>query len=186
MKFRCSVAVGYEACLQYSEPTEVSVVKTGSWRLFNTEVICALALLVTVAGIFYFSRDYPTMPGQFSGSPAFWPRAVALVLAVLAVIMFISGLVSPTKVTWPDRAGCVKLVAVVAVLYGSRWSLEWLGFVPSMTLLMLICMLVLTGKEQLSLKATLGMAGVALGVSYFLFFVLAYLARIPLPRGTWF
>lgn len=164
----------------------MNLVKTGERRLFNAEVICALALLITVAGIFYFSRDYPTMPGQFSGSPAFWPRTVALVLAALAVIMLIAGLVTPTKATWPDRASVAKLAVVVAVLYGSRWTLELLGFVPSTTLLMLICMLVLAGKEQFTFKGTVTMAGVSLGIGCFLFFVLAYLARIPLPRGTWF
>lgn len=154
--------------------------------LLNAEVICALALLIVAAGIFYFSRDYPTMPGQFSGSPAFWPRLVALVLAVLAVIMLIFGIVKPLKVTWPDRGNIAKLTIVVAAVYGSRWTLEWLGFIPSTTLLMFVCMLVLAGKEDCTFKSTVIMAGASLGISYFLYFVLAHLARIPLPRGTWF
>jgi hypothetical protein len=158
----------------------------GRWRgLLNAEIICALALLITVAGIFYFSRDYPVMPGQFSGSPAFWPRLVAAVLAVMAVIMLIAGIVKPLKVTWPNRGNLAKLVVVVTVAYASRWTLEWLGFVPSTALLMLVCMLVLAEKQNLTFKSVLGMACVSLGISYFLYFVLAHLASIPLPRGTW-
>lgn len=154
--------------------------------LLNTETICAMALLAGVASIFYFSRDYPSFPGQFSGNPAFWPRSVAVVLALMAVFIFIGGLDKPLQVTRPNLLTLLKLGVVVAVVYGSRWSLEWLGFTPSAALLMFICMLVLTEKEQLTGKATLGMAVTSLGISYFLYFVLIYLARTPLPRGTFF
>jgi len=154
--------------------------------LLNAEVVCALALFAVVAGVFYFSRDYPAYPGQFSGSPAFWPRLIALVLALTAVFIFVAGLFKPRTTAWADRASHMKLVVVVALFYGSRWSLEWLGFVPSASLLMFLCMLVLADKKNLTVKAALGMAGASLGVSYFLYFVLAHLARIPLPRGGLF
>lgn len=158
----------------------------GKRGLLNAETICALALLAGVASIFYFSRDYPSFPGQFSGNPAFWPRSVAVVLALMAVFIFIGGVVKPMQAARPSILSLVKLGVVVAVVFGSRWSLEWLGFIPSAALLMFICMLVLTEKEQLTGKAALGMAVASLGISYFLYFVLIYLARTPLPRGTFF
>lgn len=152
--------------------------------LWNAETVAALALLAGVAGIFYFSRDYPSFPGQFSGSPAFWPRLVASVLGVMAVFILVGGLVKPMHTTRPSAANLVKLIVVVAVLYASRWSLEWIGFMPSAALLMLTCMLVLTRKEDLTVRAVLTIAGASLGVSYVLYFVLFHVARIPLPRGT--
>lgn len=154
--------------------------------LWNAETVAALVLLAGVAGIFYVSRDYPSFPGQFSGSPAFWPRLVASVLAVMAVFILVGGLVKPMQTTRPSAANLVKLVVVVAVLFGSRWSLEWIGFTPSAALLMLTCMLVLARKEDLTARAALTMAGVSLGVSYVLYVVLFHVARVPLPRGTLF
>jgi hypothetical protein len=103
----------------------------------------------------------------------------------MAVIMLVAGIVKPLRVTWPNRGNLAKLAVAIAVVYGSRWTLEWFGFVPSTTLLMLVCMLVLAEKKTLTFKPVLGMACVSLGLSYFLYFVLAHLASIPLPRGTW-
>jgi hypothetical protein len=151
------------------------------WKNANT--LLAVAGLLASAMVFYASRDYPYAPLALGGAPGFYPRVLAVILAILSLVAFVEGLFRPLRVTLPVGANLIRLLALIGLLAVTPLALEWLGFRVMGVLVALGTMLLLSDPRGLNARTLVLFAVVAVIATFALFFIFESVARVPLPRG---
>lgn len=152
----------------------------------NPNTILAVVGFVTSAAVFYTTRDYPPAPLELGGAPGFYPRVLAVILAVLSAAVFVEGLIRPLRASFPRGGNLVRLLGVIALLATTPFALGWLGFRLMGVLVALGTMLLLSDWHRLNARTLFLYALVAVGVAFAIHFVLETVARVPLPRGRIF
>ena len=146
------------------------------------DAIFGLVLLALGAAVLFGVQGFPKIPGQPVG-PALFPGLIAVGLCVCGALLVVSGLRSQPRqawVTWDDWVRSPRHIAALAVLLGSIVFYivlaEWLGFLPTATLILLAMFFVLRVPPG---RAVL-IAVVAALVIHFAFYKML---RVPLPWG---
>lgn len=160
--------------------------KPPSRAWLNPNTALALAGFLVCAAVFYASRNYPPAPLELGGPPAFYPRVLAVVLALLCVAAFVEGLLRPPRASLPSGTNLLRLLGVVALLATTPIALGWLGFRLMGALVAFMTMLLLSDWPRLSVKTVLGYLFIAGLAALTVHFVLETIARVPLPRGRLF
>ena len=146
------------------------------------DAVFGLLLLALAAAILFTIRAYPNIPGQNVG-PALFPGLIATGLGLGGLILMVRGWRARATMPWivlqdwarsPRHAlGLALLVA--SVVFYMRAS-EWLGFLPTATLILASLFSVL----RVPLGRSLLIAVIASLVIHFAFYKLL---RVPLPWG---
>ena len=144
-------------------------------------------LLIFGAALFFYFvagniEEFP-LPGQLG--PAFWPKAILILLMVSCVVKAMETLFSRSQDPEPGTAGAPalnvsKLVAMIVLLIGVVFFLDQIGFLLA-NFLFLILFLRVSGVKKpipLLLISILG--------TIFLLYLFIKVVYLPLPRGTWF
>ena len=143
--------------------------------------LAAAAILLTLAGYIFLAAG--AMPFGTARVPqtAFFPKCLAVLLAVLSVILlvrpFIGGVKDTVAADEIAGRGWLRIGATLAVLIGFALVLEPLGFLASTFLLMF---LLLRAIEPQPWRNVIAIAVATSLVSYGLF---AWLLGVPLPAG---
>jgi len=154
------------------------------WLNVNT-LLAATGLLVAVL-VFYASRAYPYAPVALGGSPALYPRIIAVALAILCLGALVEGLIKTPQVTWPRGANLLRLLTLWGLLALVPLAFEWLGFRVMGFALALGAMVLLTDADSLNWRNLLVFVAVAAIASQLLHVIFEVVARVPLPRGRLF
>lgn len=154
----------------------------GSWPLR----LETAALLTVAALAWYFSYEFAGRDTLFRWGAEFWPRVVATLMAVLAVLQYWVRLGAPLnrpsvvkESHSDDRAGWVTVAVILVVPLIYAWLLPRMGFLL-LTPFFIIAMMFLFGtRRPVHIFGT--------SILIFLIFVLLFmrLLRVPLPLGYW-
>jgi putative tricarboxylic transport membrane protein len=140
----------------------------------------ASAILLLVAG--FVGLEASTMRFYTSLGPGggFFPLCLSILLAVLAVSVFVQASGEKARVPagfLPDRAACLKMLAVLAAVGAVTLLLEPLGFCLTM-LGFYAFLLTVLGRQSWMTTATVSLAG-----SFGVYFVFTHWLSTPLPIG---
>ncbi len=147
----------------------------------NDAVIGALLLALSVFIVVHVG-SFPNIPGQNIG-PAAFPRLIALLLALCALLLIVRGWNARGAMRWAAMAPWVRspahvlrFAAAIGVLLGyAAWS-ERLGFIVSGALVLVLMFLSL----RVRIAAALPLAAAITLVIHSVFYKLL---RVPLPWG---
>lgn len=153
------------------------------WR--SKELLVFFLLVVLVALVFYFSWGFPEVDYSMGGSPALYPRLLAIFLLAMAAITLATGLRRPTLLSVPEGRDLLGVFAGAAVLLGAAAIMDSIGFRATAILVALAIMTLLFDWRKAAAAAIAIMAVTAVTASFFLHFVFEYLAGRPLPAGYW-
>jgi len=157
---------------------------TARWKNANT-VLAALGLIVSVV-IFVVTRAYPYAPIAIGGSPGFYPRVLAVFLALLSISVFVEGWIRRVRVTFPTKTNLVRLLGLIGLLALTPLVFEWLGFRIMGIIVALGTMLLLSDWRNLDARRLAVLVVTAIGATLALYFIFESVARVPLPRGRVF
>lgn len=155
-------------------------------KLKNANTVLAAVGLIMSVLIFYATRNYPQAPLEFGGSPGFYPRVLAVFLGGLSVAVMIEGFVRPLRISLPTGTNLLRLLVAIGLLALAPVMLVWFGFRVMGILIALGTMTLLSDWQELTPKAFILFALIAIVSTFALFFVFENIARVPLPRGRLF
>jgi putative tricarboxylic transport membrane protein len=155
----------------------------------------AFMAFIMLASIYLWLEvdTFPTFPRRGPVDSDFWPKIVLGTLAVLAALYLAQTLylkpfwkVRAPKTTVPEEevdtaarwAGTVRLLGIAALTFAYFMGLQYLGFVPSTVVFLLLASLLLPLKRM----ATWLLFAPLFTAALKLFFTRAL--SLPLPRGT--
>ena len=141
-------------------------------------------LLIGIAGlVFYGTKDYGSGGLAMIGAD-FWPRVLATLLIVLAIVLFTQSMMksykdkaNPIDLHSPGMKRVVKMCLALAVF---SVILYYFGFIISILFLIPICMVIL-GERR---KKWLAMVTGSVIASVYIIFVL--ILQLRLPEGIFF
>ena len=154
------------------------------WKNANT-ALAAVGLIVSVT-IFVVTRSYPYAPIAIGGSPGFYPRMLAVFLALLSMAVFVEGWIRRVRVGFPTGANLARLLGLVGLLALTPLMFEWLGFRIMGIVVALGTMLLLSDWRSLDARKLAVLAVTAVAATLALYFIFESIARVPLPRGRVF
>jgi hypothetical protein len=143
------------------------------------EAFTALAILALAAGVFFGTRDLTIWEGVSPG-PRFMPVLVATVSAIVGLGLLASAVRMPQEAApeWPHGPALRRVLLSASAILGFVVLAPLLGFVPSVTLLVLFILLAALRRRLVpSLFATAVTVGLIQGV------FVSWL-HIPLPKGV--
>jgi putative tricarboxylic transport membrane protein len=110
----------------------------------------------------------------------FFPKVLASLLLVLAIALLIQSLRQPDGGESSEKIapeGWIRIGATLATLIGFAFVLEWLGFLLSTFLLMVLLLRAIEPQKWLRVFV------IALATSLIAYLIFSWLLNIPLPAG---
>ena len=157
--------------------------KTGALSIIG-DVKGPLLIFVISLYFYYIAGEMEEFPGQLG--PAFWPKAILLLLMVSCVVKAVEILLARRK---GDAAGreaplpavnVPKLVGLIGIVVGAVAVMNEIGFLFT-NLLFLFSFMYMGGVRK---KTTL-VLGSVLG-TVILLYLFVRVVYLPLPKGAWF
>lgn len=144
------------------------------------DYVTSLGALVISVYIYVESASFAVEGGGLAKNPAYYPRALALLLAVLAVALLINALIRREK---PGVSINKELLLNVGSVFGLIFlyvlAFQYLGFIVS-TLAFIACGVLLYGGN---IKSALLCAVPVTAAVYIVFHILM---KVPMPQGILF
>jgi hypothetical protein len=148
------------------------------------DIPAAILFLLLAAYIFMTADTFPVIGWKMGGSPAFYPRILAVLMVVLAVAMFWKSRSNPTVAVFPMRRKVVYMLSCLAAcLLMPLVLLPLLGFRISAFIFMFLVMIG-SRKRVSGASEVLRLAGASILVSGIIYGAFTYLARVRLPLGS--
>jgi putative tricarboxylic transport membrane protein len=116
-----------------------------------------------------------------------FPRAVAIAMIVLCLVLIIWHLVKPRLE--PDQArvqtSTIRRVALVAAMLAGCLAMPWLGFlIPGITTFFLLMFIAMYDEWSMKRKILYPLVAVVIVVGFYTLF--GNLLQVPLPVGSFF
>ena len=147
-------------------------------------------LLIFIAAVYFYvltgSMDENPMPGQVG--PAFWPRALLILLMASCVLKALESYLAFGKGVGADIGGveCIprdwsapKLIVMIILVLAVVPAMEILGFALA-NFLFLILFIRIAGMRKLPSLIVTSLLG-----TIFLLYLFGKIVYLPLPKGEW-
>jgi len=147
-------------------------------------------LLIFIAAVYFYvlagSMDENPMPGQLG--PAFWPRALLILLMASCVLKALESYLAFGKGVGADIGGveCTprdwnapKLIVMIILVLAVVPAMEVLGFALA-NFLFLILFIRIAGMRKLPSLIVTSLVG-----TIFLLYLFGKVVYLPLPKGDW-
>lgn len=162
---------------------ETNTQEPAGWRI-AVDVPVAIAVMLVVGYIVISTAAYPDLEWSRGGSPAFYPRILAVLLTIFAAAMVWKSRRSPTFATLPRGSHAALLLGTIGgSLLMPLVLMPVLGFRISAFLFMYPVMLAGRGGRP-TRRELLVTAAIAVLVTAIIYVAFVHLARVRLPRGT--
>lgn len=138
-------------------------------------------ILIALAGVFYFYADtFKTMPGQKDIGPAAFPKAIAILIVIAAVVLLITELRKKES----EKADLLNLKVVIGVVTAVVFValFKKIGFIVGAMISVFIMELMLLNEPFK--KAWPLVTGVAVIAPIVLYVIFGVLLKVPLPMGV--
>ncbi len=148
------------------------------------DAVSGAFFIVLAALIFFFTRGFSEMPGQDYGA-AFFPRVVAVFMALLGAVLVVRGLRARGGRPWvevqdwmrsPRHVGNFLIVLGLLVFY--ILASDFLGFVITALAMLFVLLVWLRGLETWASSLAIAVVGTIVTQQLFGQFL-----RVPLPWG---
>ena len=144
------------------------------------DYISAIGSLLLAIFVYASSASFADTGAGLDQDPAYYPRLLAVLLAVMSVILFVDIIRKKIKPEISvDKASLVNILKVFAILVAYLAAIHYTGFLVASVLFMPGCVLLFRGGPKLAF-----FAGVPLSVA--VYFAFAVLLKVPLPKGVLF
>ena len=145
-------------------------------------------LLIFIAAVYFYvlagSMDENPMPGQVG--PAFWPRAILILLmascvlkALESYLAFGKGIADIGMESAPPDISVTKLIAMIILVLAVVPGMEILGFALA-NFIFLILFIRIAGMRKLPSLIVTSLLG-----TIFLLYLFGKVVYLPLPKGDW-
>jgi putative tricarboxylic transport membrane protein len=145
-------------------------------------------LLIFIAAIYFYvlagSMDENPIPGQVG--PAFWPRAILILLmascvlkALESYLAFGKGIADIGMESAPPDISVSKLIAMIILILAVVPGMEILGFALA-NFIFLILFIRIAGMRKLPSLIVTSLVG-----TIFLLYLFGKVVYLPLPKGDW-
>ena len=136
-----------------------------------------IGLLLVVLGIAVLILSGGLAQAKVGLGPAGYPRAVAVIMLVLGLIMVISKLAQGLpKLDWkPDKQATIRVVGTVVISFIYLWLLSHIGFL-FLTPFYLFTLMWIFGYQNLKVAA---LASIGSAVVIYLLFTKAFMVFLP-------
>ena len=157
----------------------------------KAEMILAGSVLIAVILIFFGSRNFPELELRMGGSPAFYPRIIAVAFAATAALLLLKSILRPqggdetSSFSFPGKRRGGSLLLVMLLLLITPYIMTFLGFLPTSFIILTVLMLRLRDKP-VTVHWTLTTILLSAGVIAIVYVVFQSIAKVPLPRGLLF
>lgn len=152
----------------------------------KVETVAAVIFYLLCIFIYGTSLAFPDTEWRFGGSPAFYPRILALLLFIFATALLWEGRTKPVKFIVPDKSRILlQIISVVLLLAMPTLMLEYLGFRISATLFLFVIMLGLL-DWRLDKKRLAVLIASAVITMYVIYVAFGIFANVRLPEGVLF
>ena len=142
--------------------------------------IAVALLLAGLAGWLFLQANKLNFGTMRVPQTAFFPKVLASLLLVFTVLLLVQSLrerESSERSEKIEPEGWFRIGATLATLIGFAFVLEWLGFLLSTFLLMVLLLRAIEPQNWLRVLA------IALATSVSAYLIFAWLLNIPLPAG---
>jgi len=151
----------------------------------NSDIIAGIAFFA-FAGLLYIAAGF--MPTRQGGIPAlntgFYPRILAILLAVLSVLMVIEALrinnTNKVESWWNTKTAFLMFAVTLAMLVLYVFVMKLFGFATASFLFITAMMWMLTDKA--SRKPVL-ILGISVGITAIIYTIFKMILSIPFPQG---
>lgn len=147
----------------------------------KANVITSVILMILSIFVFYQASQFPTLGGEDVTGPDLFPKALAVLLIFLSVLLLCSTIANPFSdhvKLWGK--GSVKAFMTMGTIAIYLAMLKWLGFFIG-TLIFLSALIHLLGQKTYIRTFVL-----SLGITIIIFWVSRTLLFVPLPTGKLF
>ncbi|HHX50497.1 MAG TPA: tripartite tricarboxylate transporter TctB family protein [Clostridia bacterium] len=146
--------------------------------MYNTTLVSSLVFLFIAVAAWYAA-------GSFSELSSFFPRVVAVIMAIFCVLQIIQSLINRQKEAPFAGVEPKRLIAMFAGIIGYVVMMVYLGFIISSILYLIFFFWLLgRGKETSTSIPKIVLLGV--GVPVFFYVLFYYIFIVPLPMGLFF
>lgn len=145
----------------------------------HTDKVGSVIWLLLAVCVYAVSADFPAGPGETG--PAFYPRIVATLIAVFALVLLGRSVYREQPRAHEVTAASTKRVlGIVALIVGYVLALPWFGFLIA-TIAFLVAAMWYSGIDSY-----LRMGGVAIGLTLVLYYTFVVFLRVPLPESYFY
>lgn len=154
--------------------------------------ITSIILLIFSGVLYYYASTFPVREGRVRVLNAgFYPRLLAIVLAILALLLLISTIRKKPdgkesekgKEFWTSRKSLILFFITFVMLVVYSFLLNILGFAAATLLFVLILVYNLSDKEKFKIR---NIVLVSTGITTIIYLVFKVFINIPFPQGYLF
>ena len=152
----------------------------------KVEALVALGMLLVAGFVFYASRGFPELDLARGGSPAAYPRLLAGVFGVSAILLLLEsrGREKVGEFIFPDKRKLLDLFFIILFLAVTPYMLMILGFPLTAFLLLIIFMFKFSDPDRRwTARRMLTVTLVSVAITFVVYAVFWWVARILFPRG---
>lgn len=151
----------------------------------NSDIIAGISFFA-FAGLLYIAAGY--MPTREGGIPAlntgFYPRILAILLAVLSVLMVIEALrinnTMKVQSWWNTKTAFLMFAVTLAMLVLYVFVMKLFGFATASFLFITALMWMLTDKAN---RKPVLILGISVGITAIIYTIFKMILSIPFPQG---
>ncbi|MDL5362178.1 tripartite tricarboxylate transporter TctB family protein [Halalkalicoccus sp. NIPERK01] len=147
-------------------------------ELRHTDALGAGLWLLLAGAVFALSAGFPAGPGETG--PAFYPRVIAGLIALFAVVQLVRSLAGDPRAHEITLGSTRRVVGVAVGVLAYVLLLPWLGFVVATALFLVV------GMRYSGVDSPLRIGVVAVGLTLGLHYVFGVFLRIPLPESPFY
>lgn len=145
----------------------------------------SLVVIAFACWLFFATKDFPKYYKSAPG-PGFWPRVIAIVMIICAVLLVVTTFISSKKSTEASKEkpivsyrtkGLLRVYRIFGLMFLSLLSIYFLGYI--ITSLWFVPAIIIVMEERR--PWVLAVSSIALTVSIHLIFNVAF--QITLPQG---
>ncbi len=151
----------------------------------NSDIIAGIVFFA-FAGLLYIASGFmPTRTGGIAAlNTGFYPRILAILLAVLSVLMVIEALRTQNTMKvqswWNSRTAFLMFLVTLVMLILYVFIMKTLGFATASFVFITSLMWMLTDKQG---RKPVLILGVSMGITAIIYIIFKMILSIPFPQG---
>ena len=144
------------------------------------DYVAAIGSLIFSAYVYAASAQFAVEGGGLADNPAYYPRALALIIAVLAVCVMINAIIQKKKLAVSiNKELLINVGQVFAALLVYVICFEFVGFIVASVAFLICCVLLYGGKLKSALLCSIPFTA----AMYTIFHIIM---QVPMPQGILF
>jgi len=144
------------------------------------DFIVGLVSLALSAFVYFYSKTFSIGTGGLSNDPAYYPRALAIIMALMSVALIVKSIpkLKEDKISF-EAETAINIGKIIALLIAYILLLTTLGFIVSTLLFVFAGIMLFGGKISTSAKLFIPITGI-------IYVIFAVLFKMILPAGILF